>query len=173
MNKNIKKFAVQDGENLKDFYIHKLKATESVHVFLLLLNCLAHSDVEFTDVCGFEPSVLAAWANLKMQTGLKSDDLSSEDLEKFNNAMNFRRTELIFSILKMALKSLDKNKIDELMSYLVYCVSVDEVTRLATVGDLSIDHHIETPAALLILCREVLEFNFKDFFLSLVLKNFK
>jgi hypothetical protein len=166
---------VMDSGIKKKFTIHKYKATESIQVFILLLSCIANTDIEFNDVLGFEPMLLEAWAHLNLQTGVKNDQVSTEDIQKLHEAMQVRKTELIFHIIKLALKSIDKVKIDELMSYIAYAVSSENDKRLTTAGNSSdsIDNFIETPAALLNICREVLEFNFKGFFLNIIKENLK
>ncbi len=163
-----KKFVVADGGEKKEFTIHKFKATECINVFRAILSCLANTDLEFTDALGFAPAVLEAYAHLKMGTGAADPETDKEDLQKLQEAIRLRRSELLFYLFKLALKSLDKDKTDELLGYLVYGISIDEVNRMTNAaGSINnIDNHVETGAALLLLCREVLEFNFSDFFLG-------
>ncbi len=163
-----KKFTVTDGGEKKEFNIHKFKATECIHVFRSVLSCLAHTDIEFYDALGFAPAVLEAFAHLKLGTGVTNSEVDTKELQELQEAIRLKRGELLFYIFKLALKSLDKSKTDELLGYLVYALSIDEAARLtnASGSTNNIDNHINTPAALLLLCREVLEFNFEDFFLG-------
>lgn len=163
-----KKFAINDGGEQKEFTIHKFKATEFIHVLRAVLSCLAHTDIEFKDALGFTPAVLEAYAHLKLGTGFTKTGVSDKDLKEFQEAIRLKRSELLFYIFKLALKSLDKSRTDELLGYLVYALSVDEITRLtnASASTANIDNYVDTSAALLLLCREVLEFNFEGFFLG-------
>lgn len=163
-----KKFTVTDGGEKKEFTIHKFKATECIHVLRSVLSCLAHTDIEFYDALGFAPAVLEAFAHLKLGTGVTDKEVSTEELQKLQEAIRLRRGELLFYIFKLALKSLDKAKTDELLGSLVYALSIDETNRLtnASGSTNNVDNFVDTAAALLLLCREVLEFNFEDFFLG-------
>ena len=163
-----KKFTVTDGGEKKEFNIHKFKATECIHVLRSILSCLAHTDIEFYDALGFAPAVLEAFAHLKLGTGAAGTDVSTEELQKLQEAIRLRRSELFFYIFKLALKSLDKSKTDELLGCLVFAISIDEITRLTNASNSSsnVDNYVDTASALILLCREVLEFNFEDFFLG-------
>lgn len=163
-----KKFTVTDGGEKKEFTIHKFKATECIHVLRSVLSCLAHTDIEFYDALGFAPAVLEAFAHLKLGTGVTDSEISTEDLQKLQETIRLRRSELFFYIFKLALKSLDRDKTDELLGCIVYALSVDETIRLVNAsGSINnIDNYVDTASALLLLCREVLEFNFVDFFLG-------
>lgn len=177
-----KKFTVNDGGEQKEFTIHKFKATEFIQVLRAILSCLAHTDIEFNDALGFAPAVLEAYAHLKLGTGVTNTEVNSEELRELQNAIRLRRGELLFYIFKLALKSLDKSRMDELIGYLVYALSIEEPTQVTNASGgamnidirltnasgsvMNIDNYISTGAALLLLCREVLEFNFEDFFLG-------
>lgn len=163
-----KKFTVNDGGENKEFTIHKFKATEGAHVLRSLGSCLADSDIQFKDALGFTPAALKDYVQKILQTGVSDKEVNSGDLVKVQETVQDRVTELLFNIFKLALKSLDRDKTDELLGYMAYAISVDEVTRLTTAksSESNIDNHVETTPALLLLCREVLTFNSSNFFLG-------
>lgn len=163
-----KKFTVNDGGEQKEFVIHKFKATEGAHVLLSLGGCLADTDIQFDDLFGFTPGALKAYVHKILQTGVSDAEVSTKDLVKVQETVQDRVTELLFYVFKLALKSLDKAKTDELLGYMALAISVDEVTRLniAQCSESNIDNYVETTPALLLLCREVLVFNSSNFFLG-------
>lgn len=163
-----KKFTVNDGGEQKEFTIHKFKATEGAHVLLSLGGCLADTDIQFSDVFGFTPGALKSYVHKILQTGVSDVKVSTKDLVKVQETVQDRVTELLFYVFKLALKSLDKAKTDELLAYMAYAISVDQITRLTTAqgSEANIDNYVDTTSALLLLCREVLVFNADNFFLG-------
>ena len=163
-----KKITIIDNVIEKYFYLHKFKATEGIYVMLLVLKCLSSTDIGFKDVMGLEPTVIEAWAHMKLQTGVKNEEVTEEDIIQLNNIMTLRKTELGFHLFKLALRKLEKSKIEELMGYLVYAISLDEVTRLTTASESTqcIDNHINNSLCLFNLLKKCFEYNYKDFFLE-------
>ena len=168
-----KKFNVKDGSENKEFIIHKFKATEGAHVLRCLLSCLADTDIQFKDVFGFTPEALKAYVHKILQTGINNEEIDSNDLEKVQKIIQERVFELLFYVFKLALKSTDKAKTDEVLGYMAYAISVDEINRLnnAENSNNNIDNFVDTTAALLLLCREVIAFNSSNFFLGFQLSD--
>ena len=168
-----KKFSVKDGSEIKEFVIHKFKATEGVHVLRCLLSCLADTDIQFKNVFDFTPENLKAYVHRVLQTGVSNDETDSNDLEKVQKIVQERVLELLFYVFKLALKSTDKVKTDELLGYMAYAISINETDRLNAAKNSSdnIDNFVDTTSALLLLCQEVIKFNSSNFFLNLELSN--